>query len=75
MPADRIPDEESPLVRVALPTDLADALLAVAGQLSAELGHRVPLPVLRRALVIGGLRHRDQVLSELRAALAEEAAP
>lgn len=67
-------DEKGEQVLVHLPAVLAAELAATADWLADQLDHRLPGPLLRGALVLGGLAHPDRVLAALREAAALETA-
>lgn len=50
-----------------MPADVADELMVATLWLSLQLEHRLPVAVLRRALMLGGLAHTGRVLTELQA--------
>ena len=54
------------LVAVWLPVDVVDELMVATLWLSLQLGHRLPVAVLRRALVRDGVAHAGRVLARLR---------
>jgi hypothetical protein len=59
-------DADDQLVSIRVPADAADELTLLTVWLSLNLDHRVPIPVLRRALMMTGLDRPDLALSWLK---------
>jgi hypothetical protein len=59
-------DDDDRLVSIYVPVDVADELALATVWLSLQLNHRLPIPVLRRALLLVGLAQPGQALALLR---------